>query len=223
MGRLAITTIQPNGVRSPRVDFHQDLEGAVSERRELLAKALDRLHGQVDSLSAVAGRLVDTLSGGGKVLVAGNGGSAAEAQHFAGELVGRFQREREPYAVLALTADMSVLTAVANDYGYQEVFARQVSALGCPGDMLLAFSTSGESENLIRAAEVARKLSLAVVAITGERPSRLSELADLTLQMPATETALVQELHMVTTHLLCGIVERELSGQRAVGQRVTYP
>ena len=213
MGRLATTTIHaaPSG---SALDIRQDLLGTVSERRVLLAEALDRLGGQVDTLAAVAARLVATLRAGGKVLVAGNGGSAAEAQHFAGELVGRFQREREPYAVIALTADTAILTAVANDYGYREVFARQVAALGCAGDLFLAFSTSGESENLIRAAETARRRGLVVVAVTGQRPSGLGARADVALQMPATGTPLVQELHMVATHLLCGIVERELSAER---------
>src|SRR5947209_20629823 len=114
--------------------------------------ALSQLTTRATTLLEVATRLVETLHRGRKVLVAGNGGSAAEAQHFATELVGRFKRERAPYAVLSLATDTSILTAVANDYGYQNVFARQVLALGQPGDLLIAFSTSGESENLICAA-----------------------------------------------------------------------
>lgn len=218
MGQLSIAAVGPKPSRSPPARSYRDLAGAVAERRALLTEALDRLHDRAGALAAVATRLVETLRAGGKVLVAGNGGSAAEAQHFAAELVGRFQRERQPYAVLALTADTAILTAVANDYGYQEVFARQVGALGCPGDVLLAFSTSGESENLVRAAEVAHGRGLIVVAVTGERPSRLGQSADLALRLPATETALVQELHMVATHLLCGIVESELSADKVAGR-----
>ncbi|HEV2106841.1 MAG TPA: SIS domain-containing protein [Thermomicrobiales bacterium] len=218
MGQLSVGTVEPKLSRSAPPSSHQDLAGAVAERRALLAEALDRLQDDADALAAVAIRLVETLRAGGKVLVAGNGGSAAEAQHFAAELVGRFQRERQPYAVVALTADMAILTAVANDYGYQEVFARQVGALGCPGDVFLAFSTSGESENLIRAAEVAHGRGLTVVAVTGEHPSRLAQSADLALRLPATETALVQEVHMVVTHLLCGIVESELSAEKVAGR-----
>ncbi len=158
-------------------------------------------------------RLVETLRTGHKVLVAGNGGSAAEAQHFAAELVGRFKRERAPYAVLSLTTDTSILTAVANDYGYQNVFARQVSAFGQTGDMLIAFSTSGESENLVYAAEAAQRSSMTVIAITGDRPSRLECLASVTVRVPTVDTAVAQELHMIVTHILCDIVESQLAAQ----------
>jgi D-sedoheptulose 7-phosphate isomerase len=149
------------------------------------------------------------------VLVAGNGGSAAEAQHFAAELVGRFKRERAPYAVLSLTTDTALLTAVANDYGYTDVFARQVRALGQPGDLLVAFSTSGESENLVRAATAARRHGMAVAAVTGGRPSRLERLADVTVRVPVVDTAVAQELHMAVTHILCDIVESELAAPPA--------
>ncbi len=146
-----------------------------------------------------------------KVLVAGNGGSAAEAQHFAAELVGRFKRERAPYAVLSLTTDTSILTAVANDYGYADVFARQVLAFGQSGDLLIAFSTSGESENLLRAAVAGHQSRMTVIAITGDRPNRLDRLADVTVRVPVVDTAVAQELHMIVTHILCDIAESELA------------
>ena len=120
-----------------------------------------------------------------------------------------------PYAVLALTTDTSILTAVANDYGYAEVFARQVRAFGRPGDVLLAFSTSGESENLLRAAVACHERGGAVVAVTGERSSRLSRLADVTVRVPVTDTATTQELHMAVTHVLCDILEAELAEEGA--------
>jgi D-sedoheptulose 7-phosphate isomerase len=123
----------------------------------------------------------------------------------------RFKRERAPYAVLSLATDSSILTAVANDYGYQDVFARQVLALGQPGDLLIVFSTSGESENLIRAAVAAQRCLMTVVAITGDRPNRLECLADVTVHVPVVDTALAQELHMVVTHILCDIAEKELA------------
>jgi D-sedoheptulose 7-phosphate isomerase len=145
------------------------------------------------------------------VLVAGNGGSAAEAQHFAAELVGRFKRERDPYAVLSLTTDTSILTAVANDYGYAEVFARQVRGFGECGDLLLLFSTSGESENLVRAAIAAQQCLMSVAAITCDRSSRLEHIANVTVRVPVVDTAFVQELHMVVTHILCDIAESELA------------
>ena len=144
------------------------------------------------------------------MLVAGNGGSAAEAQHFAAELMGRFKHERMPYAVLSLTTDTATITAISNDYGYQDVFARQVRALGHPGDLLIAFSTSGESENLVRAAMVGQQCLMTVVAVTGDRPSRLEHRADITVRVPVVDTAATQELHMVVTHILCDVVEARL-------------
>ena len=177
----------------------------------MLDNALAQFKTRAALITEVAARLIETLRTGHKVLVAGNGGSAAEAQHSAAEFVGRFKRERSPYAVLSLTTDTSILTAVSNDYGYQDVFARQVDALGQPGDMLVAFSTSGESENLVRAATVGRERLMTVIAVTGNRPSRLERLADITVRAPMADTALVQELHMIVTHILCDIAESELA------------
>src|SRR5581483_1011781 len=146
-----------------------------------LGVALDLLTTRAALLTEIAVELVETLRSGHKVLVAGNGGSAAQAQHLAAELVGRFKRERTPYAVISLSTDLAIITAVSNDYGYQDVFARQARALGQPGDMLLAFSTSGESENLLRAAQAGREGLLTVIAVTGEQPSRLERVADMTI------------------------------------------
>jgi len=181
------------------------------ERRALLDVALARFAEQGEVLAELASRIVETLRSGHKVLVAGNGGSAAEAQHFAAELVGRFKRERDAYAVLALTTDTAILTAVANDYGYADVFARQVCAFGQANDLFLAFSTSGESENLVRAAQVGRERLMTVAAITGEHTSRLERLSNITVRVPQGDTPIVQELHMMSTHILCDIVETELS------------
>ena len=197
----------------PLEDYGDAVGRALRERRSVLDAALAELVVSSTFLARVAARLVETLRRGHKVLVAGNGGSAAEAQHFAAELVGRFKRERAPYAVLSLTVDTSILTAVANDYGYAEVFARQVRALGCPGDLLMAYSTSGESENLVQAALAARERGAAVVAITGATPSRLARLADLAVQVPVVDTAVSQELHMLVTHILCDTVEARLAAR----------
>lgn len=192
------------------------VDGAVRRalRRESseLTSALDALCRNPDALVDAAQVLLSALQEGHAILVAGNGGSAAEAQHFAAELVGRFKREREPYAALALTTDTAALTAIANDYGYADVFARQVAALGRRGDVFLAFSTSGESENLVRAAGVASRLGMAIVAMTGEKPSRLSRAANVAVRAPAISAATVQELHMAMTHLLCEVVEEGLAG-----------
>ena len=194
-----------------RGEYQENIVNALGDRRMALECALGQLAEHATVLTEVAMQLVETLRTGHKVLVAGNGGSAAEAQHFVTELVGRFKKEREPYAALALTSDTAALTAIANDYGYQDVFARQVLALGLPGDLLIAFSTSGESENLLQAALASHKRLMTVVAITGERHSRLENLADLTVRVPVTDTAIAQELHMVLTHLLCEITESQLT------------
>lgn len=193
------------------LDCHEAIVKALNCHQKTLDIALAQLKTRVAVFTEVAARLVETLRTGHKVLVAGNGGSAAEAQHFAAEFVGRFKRERSPYAVLSLTTDTSILTAVSNDYGYQDVFARQVNAFGQPGDMLIAFSTSGESENLVRAATAGRERFMTVVAVTGNRPSRLERLADVTVRVPVADTAIAQELHMIVTHILCDIAESELA------------
>lgn len=195
-----------------RPDYQESIVSALRWRRNLLDNALAQFGTCVATLAKVATWVIETLRNGNKVFVAGNGGSAAEAQHFAAELVGRFKRERSAYAVLSLTTDTSILTAIANDYGYEEVFARQVVGLSQPGDLLVTFSTSGESENLIRAAVAAQQCLMRVIAITGDQPSRLERQADLTLRVPATDTAIAQELHMIVTHILCDLVETELSG-----------
>ncbi|MCZ7572106.1 MAG: SIS domain-containing protein [Ardenticatenaceae bacterium] len=207
---------QADFLLSPEAPYHDAALAALTGRRGTLSSALEQLATRAVVLAGVAARLVETLRTGHKVLIAGNGGSAAEAQHFAAELVGRFKRERMPYAVMSLTTDTSILTAVANDYGYQEVFARQLLAYGQPGDLLIAFSTSGESENLVRAARAARNREIAVVAVTGERSSRLERLADVTVRVPAADTAAVQELHMIVTHVLCDIAESALAEQEGM-------
>src|SRR5947209_1326708 len=192
-------------------NFNQSVLDALIWRRKFLDTALTTLMLRTAALAEVAALLVEAIHSGHKALVAGNGGSAAEAQHFAAELVGRFKRERWPYAVLSLTTDTSILTAIANDYGYQDVFARQVCAFGEPGDVFIAFSTSGEYENLLRAAQAGHERSVSVVAITGDCPSSLESLADITVRVPVVDTALVQEMHMMVTHVLCDIVEAELA------------
>lgn len=192
--------------------YYNSIGKALISHRKLLDLALTQSLSRIAIIAEVAEQLIETLRSGRKVLVAGNGGSAAEAQHFAAELVGRFKHERSPYAVISLTTDTSILTAVANDYGYQDIFARQVLALGQDGDMLIVFSTSGESENLLCAARAAQQCHMPVIAITGDQPNRLECVADLTVHVPAIDTAITQELHMMVTHILCEIVESELMG-----------
>jgi D-sedoheptulose 7-phosphate isomerase len=161
-------------------------------------------------LAAKAGSLLaETLRAGGKVLFCGNGGSAADAQHLAAELVGRLDasRDREPLRGLALTTDTSALTAVANDFGFEEVFARQVRALGNPGDALVCLSTGGRSPNVLWAAETARREGLRVVALTGPPDSPLEDLADVCLHVPGDSSGHVQQGHITLGHLLCRLAE----------------
>jgi phosphoheptose isomerase len=149
------------------------------------------------------------MAAGGKLLIFGNGGSAADAQHFATELVVRFERRRAAFAALALSTDTSVLTAAANDFGYDRVFARQIEALGRPGDVALGISTSGESANVLRGIEAATALGLRTIALTGRDGGPLGAAAAIHINVPDASTARVQEVHMTIIHAVCALVERE--------------
>jgi len=155
---------------------------------------------------------VDCLNNGGKLIFCGNGGSAADAQHIAAEFVVRFREDRRALAAISLATDTSALTACGNDFSYDEIFARQVEALGKKEDVLFAISTSGNSPNIVRAAEEARKLEMPVVTITGSKACKLDDLADVKLKMPSAVTARVQEAYMLLGHLLCQEVENQLFG-----------
>lgn len=179
-----------------------------------LAHDLERLERWADELA-------DRLSGGARLLAAGNGGSAAHAQHLTAELVGRFQGVRVPLSALALHVDTSTYTALANDFGHDAVLARQVAAHGRRGDVLVAFSTSGRSPNLLAAAEAARALGLRVLALTGSGPNRLAELADEAVCVRAATAAAVQEAHQVALHLLCVALEGRLALERSDEAGVT--
>jgi D-sedoheptulose 7-phosphate isomerase len=170
--------------------------------------AAEMAEGELPALAARAGELVgESLGLGGRVLLCGNGGSAADAQHLAAELVGRLDAgdRRRPLAGIALTTDTSALTALANDYGYEEVFARQVAALGRPGDVLVCISTSGASANIIRAAEEARSHQVRVVALCGPAPSPLDDLAEVALHAPGDSPGHVQQSHITLGHLICAL------------------
>lgn len=153
---------------------------------------------------------VGSLRAGGKILFAGNGGSAADAQHWAGELVSRFYYDRPGLAAVALTTDSSILTAIGNDYGYDYTFARQVEALGRAGDVLVAISTSGNSPNIVRAAESARARGMRVLGFTGRGGGKLAPLCDTCFRMPSDETPRIQEGHEIVGHLLCALIESEV-------------
>jgi D-sedoheptulose 7-phosphate isomerase len=167
---------------------------------------------QSADIAAIADRYEKTLREGGTLFFAGNGGSAADAQHLATEYVVRYHTTRPAMRALALTTDTSLLTACANDLGFDEVFARQVEALGEPGDLLILHSTSGESPNVIRAAQAARARGVGVVAFLGRSGGALQELADAALVIPSGETARIQELHLAIEHVICDLVEERLKG-----------
>ena len=157
--------------------------------------------------------MAQCLQSGGKVMACGNGGSAADAQHFAAELIGRFERERQELAAIALTTDSSILTAVGNDYSYDEVFSKQVRGLGKQGDVLLAISTSGNSKNVVKAIEVAKKIGIKIIALTGNGGGKIATLLDkddIHLCAPSTRTARIQETHLVLLHGLCDGVDHIL-------------
>jgi D-sedoheptulose 7-phosphate isomerase len=166
-------------------------------------------------IARAAAVLTDCLLADGKILVCGNGGSASDAQHFAAEMVGRFERERPELPAIALCTDTSILTAVANDYAFEQVFARQVRALGRSGDVLLAISTSGNSGNVIAAIVAARERGMRVVALTGKGGGRIAELmtaADVNICVPHAQTARIQEVHILAIHCLCDAIDRTLLG-----------
>jgi D-sedoheptulose 7-phosphate isomerase len=159
--------------------------------------------------------MVASLVGNGKILACGNGGSAADAQHFAAELVGRFEMERHGLAAIALTTDTSIMTAVANDYGFKAIFERQVRALGQPGDVLLAISTSGNSPNVIEAIQAAHDNDLRIVALTGKGGGQIGEMlrdSDIHICVPSDRTARIQEVHLLTLHCLCDGIDCLLLG-----------
>ncbi len=166
-----------------------------------------------DAVSA----LVGSITAGGKVLTCGNGGSAADAQHFAAEFVGRFERERPGLAAIALTTDSSILTAIGNDYDFNAIFSKQVQALGAPGDVLLAMSTSGNSNNVIAAIEAAHAKEMVVIALTGHKGGKIRDLlteTDVLICVPHDRTARIQEVHLLTLHCLCDAVDLQLLGEQ---------
>ena len=182
------------------------------ESAQLKLRAAELL---AEPLAQAIGAIANALSNGAKILACGNGGSAADAQHFAAELVGRFERERPELAAVALSTDSSILTAVANDYGFVQVFARQVRALGQPGDVLLAISTSGSSPNVIEAVRAAQERDMLIVALSGKGGGKLSALlsdVDVHLCVPHDRTARIQEVHLLLLHCICDGVDWTLLG-----------
>jgi D-sedoheptulose 7-phosphate isomerase len=186
---------------------------------DALSAAIDPLRSQLGVIDRLGAEAAGILLDGGRLLAAGNGGSAAQAQHLTAELVGRFQHERQPLSALALHAETSSVTAIVNDYGPAQMFARQVLAHGRPGDVFVGLSTSGRSANVIAAAEAARSAGLRVWGLTGPRPNPLADHCDDVVTVAAGSTATVQELHLVVVHLLCAAIDAVVTDRtlQAVG------
>lgn len=189
--------------------YHR-LDEILLQQKENIEKV--RESGYLEQVSRVIRVQIEALEQGNKILIAGNGGSAADAQHFAGELVGRFLKERKGLGAIALSTDTSILTSVGNDYGYEEIFSRQVEALGRPGDVFMGISTSGNSENIIRAVRKAGELGLTTVCLAGMDGGKLKGLCDYNMTVPLAETPRIQEFHTMTVHMMCELVE-EVAGR----------
>lgn len=175
--------------------------------------AMERAADDAEMLSSagrIAAKIIAALRGGHKLLIVGNGGSAADAQHIAAEIVGRYKQERPAYAAIALTTDTSALTAIGNDYGFDQIFARQVEGLGISGDVLLAISTSGRSPSILNALRKGRERGLVTVGFTGAKGLAMGELCDELLVAPSDDTPLIQQIHLATAHGICEVVEAAL-------------
>ena len=183
---------------------------------EYLARSRDAFQAAIDdprfaiTIREIAEAITNALSSGGKLLLAGNGGSAADAQHIAGEIVSRMNYDRAPAAALALTTDSSVITAIGNDYGYDRLFERQILGLGCRGDVFIGISTSGRSPNILRGLDASRQKGLVSVGFTGRIGGEMVSRCDLCLHAPADSTPLIQQLHITAGHIICGLVEERL-------------
>lgn len=180
------------------------IQGAFERHTGVVAESMQQIVPDVERSAAI---LLAALGRGKKVLVCGNGGSAADSQHFAAELVGRYKRERRAYPAIALTTDTSALTCIGNDYGFENIFKRQVEALGTKGDVLVALSTSGKSKNILAAIAEARKRNMKVIVLTGANGTGLARNADAAVVVPSTETARIQEIHELVYHSWCEYVD----------------
>ena len=197
------------------MDSIQRVADIFNESIELKTEARDLLAPQI---AATAELMTDCLLSEGKILSCGNGGSAGDAQHFSSEMLNRFEMERPGLPAIALTTDSSTLTSIANDYQFADIFSKQVRALGQPGDVLLAISTSGESHNIVHAIDAAHDRDMRVVALTGREGGQVSDLIheeDIELRVPSWSTARIQEIHLIIIHSICDLIDRRLLGQEA--------
>ena len=187
------------------------IEASIQEAFDDHNQAIEFLQGSVGLLEEMAEMLIASLGAGGKVLIFGNGGSAADAQHIAGELLGRFRRERRPFGAVALSTDTSTITAIGNDYSFEEIFSRQVEGLIRPGDVAWGLSTSGNSANVVLGLAKAKQLGAKTIAFSGGEGGKVSQLADLCLVIPGKESCRIQEAHQLAYHILCDLAESALA------------
>ena len=181
------------------------LNSCLNEHIEVAKKTKELL-----SLVEKAGEIcIEALKNGGKIILCGNGGSAADAQHIAAELSGRFKKERRALAGIAITTDTSALTAIGNDYGYEFVFSRQVEAIGQKGDVLIGISTSGNSKNVINAIESAKKIGMKIITLTGKDGGKMKDMGDVNIIIPSNNTPRIQEMHILLGHMICALIDEE--------------
>lgn len=188
--------------------IRRQVEDSIKTKQMLLAS--DTL---MASIRDVGEKALEVYRAGGKTLIAGNGGSAADAQHIAGEFVSKFYFDRPGLASIAITTDTSILTAIGNDYGYEKLFSRQLEANGKAGDMFIGLSTSGNSKNILEALETAREMGIVTVGLTGETGGKMKELCDYCITVPSRETPRIQEAHILIGHIICAVVEEALFGK----------
>ena len=181
----------------------------IDEYLSEVSKNFENLKNQSDNIEKAANIIIEALEKNNKIIFCGNGGSAGDSQHLAAELMGRYKKDRKPLPAIALTVDTSAITAIGNDYGFNKVFSRQLEGVGIKGDVLIAISTSGKSGNIIDAVNVAKKMNITVISLTGKDRSTLSENSNISIMAPSSETNHIQEMHITIGHLICGIVENK--------------
>ena len=194
------------------MDLRAQISRHFKDSPEVKQKAADKL---VDPIQQAGDKIVQCMLNNGKILSCGNGGSAADAQHFSAELVNRFEKERPGLPAFALTTDSSTLTAIANDYNYNQIFSKQITALGQPGDVLLAISTSGNSANVLEAINASHEREMIIVALTGKDGGSIARLLkeqDIEIRIPSNRTARIQEVHLLVIHCLCDFIDTQLFG-----------
>lgn len=194
-----------------------NITSQLAAHREVIARVERELSPLIAEMTTL---LVETFNSGGKLLVMGNGGSAADAQHFVAEIVGRFKMERRGLPAIALSTDTSILTAIGNDYGFDKVFHRQVEALALPGDLIVGISTSGNSPNVLQALQLAREKGCRTVGLLGKDGGSIKDLCDLALIVPTDDTPRVQEGHITIIHIVCDLLEKTLFGNNAVPEKL---